>query len=122
MPLETGHVKFRGVQHRRYLFLEGKEGQPFVRALFLALVSLLKLDQNCLNEIKVIIATAVNFQPFSTKVRGAAAFCFPFTLNRRWLLLLTCTAHLLLKKLFFHWVSGKYSSVKLMALYGIETK
>lgn len=61
MPLETRHVKFRGVQPWTYLFLEGKEGQPCIRASYLAMVSLLKLDQNCLKGIQVITAAGVNF-------------------------------------------------------------
>lgn len=36
-------------------------------------MSLLKLDQNCLNEIKVVIAAVVNVQLFSLKLRGTDA-------------------------------------------------
>lgn len=64
--------------------LEEKEGQPCIRSSCLAFVSLLKLGQNCLNEIKVIIAAGVNFQLFSLKLRESDAICLLFPFTRRW--------------------------------------
>lgn len=83
MPLETGLVELRGVQHWRYLFLKGKQGKP-IKALLLAIVSALKLDQNYLNEIQVVNAAGMNFQLLALKVGGAAAVHVLLTVNRRW--------------------------------------
>lgn len=84
MPLEPGLGEFRGVQAWRYLFLKGKKGKPPIRALLPAIGSLLKLDQNYLNEIQVVNAAGVNSRLLSLKVGGAAAVCVLFTGNRRW--------------------------------------
>lgn len=84
------------------MFLKGKESQSCIRASCLAIVSLLKFDQNCFNEIKAIFAAGANFQLFSLKLRGADAICLLFNFNDGdGLLFLTGTPCVLHKKLFF---------------------